>query len=127
MYLNVVVNFDDQMTDADSVAMALNIMLENALSTPAVLEYEDTPDGDPRTQPAQRVSVPEPQFGDFELGSEGAGEINLHLEANYYKIGSNSLDSLIGALNTLMDTALSTPGVLDELGTIEVSGFAPVN
>lgn len=34
-------------------------------------------------------------------------------------------ESLAGALSTLMETALSTPGVLDEYGPVDVGSFYP--
>lgn len=34
-------------------------------------------------------------------------------------------ESLAGALDSLIETALSTPGIMDDYGEVEITGFTP--
>lgn len=46
----------------------------------------------------------------------------LALEVTYDDRATDA-EALASALDTLMETALSTPGILDEYGPVDISGF----
>lgn len=48
--------------------------------------------------------------------------VNLAVSVEYDGDATDS-DSLCGALDTLLETALSTPGILDEYGPVKVGSF----
>lgn len=125
--LNVTVRFDEGATDAESLATAMDILMETALSTPGILD-----------------DYGNPTIGGFFVDSEGVGggegpvfpmphrpvrtdapgQAKLWVDVEYDDTITDP-DSLAGALDILMETALSTPDILSDYGDVTVGGFFP--
>jgi len=104
--MNITVGFDG--TDPDSVAASMDNLMETALSTDGVLDDHA-----------------DPAISEFFVGEHDGNEVNLWVDVEYDSAATDP-DSLASALDTLMDTATSTPGVLCDCGITEVGRFNSV-
>jgi len=103
--MDITIGFDG--TDPDSVAAALDGLMDIATSTDGVLD-----------------SHGEPTISEFFVGDHDGNEVGLWLDVEYDPRATDP-DMLASSLDTLMETATSTPGVLCDCGITEVGGFTP--
>ena len=125
--LNVTVRFDESVTDAESLASAMDILMETALSTPDILDDYGNPTIGKFFVDSESVGGGEgPSFPmpHRPVRTDVPGQAELWVEVEYDAAVTDP-ESLATALDILMETALSTPGIMDDYGDVSVGEFLP--
>ena len=125
--LNVTVRFDEGATDAESLATAMDILMETALSTPGILDDYGNPTIGKFFVDSESVGggggpvFPMPHR---PVRTDAPGQAELWVDVEYDDAVTDP-ESLATAMDILMETALSTPSILDDYGDVTVGEFLP--
>jgi len=125
--MTVMIRFDEGVTDAESLATAMDTLMETALSTPGILDDYGNPTIDKFFVDSESVGGGEgPVFPMPHRPVRGdvPGQAELYVDVEYDAAVTDP-ESLATAMDILMKTALSTPGILDDYGDVTVGEFFP--
>jgi len=125
--LYVAVRFDDGATDIESLATAMDILMKTALSTPGILDDYGNPAigkffvSSESVGGGEGIDFPMPHR---PVRTDPPGQAELFVDVEYDAAVTDP-ESLATALDILMETVLSTPGIMDDYGDVTVGEFLP--